>query len=119
MQTGAGGYIGATAFGGVVGLARALRGTWKVPNATVENHPLTKENIAPAELETTEIAAWPCGDGPLARPTGRSPVTTRSLLFADVGTRRADTGALVETNLAARISLSDVFEIGLVFGRIG
>ena len=80
---------------------------------------LTKENIAPAELETEIAAVAVHRDGPLARPTGQSPVTTRSLLFADVGARCADTGALVETNLAARISLSDVFEIGLVFGRIG
>jgi hypothetical protein len=113
MQTVAGGYIGATAFGGVVGVARAFQGRLQTrPWKTILGE---GEHIAPAELETTEIATGAVQ----GRASGPSNGTTRSFLLADVGARCADTGALVETNLAARISLSDVLEIGLVFGRIG
>jgi hypothetical protein len=56
MQTAAGGYIGATAFGGWLGWPEPSR-DMESPKRDRAKPSLTKENIAPAELETTEIAA--------------------------------------------------------------
>src|SRR5882762_5594094 len=63
-------------------------GTWRDP-ATPSERSITFE--APVLLDANgrwglhpRPPRWLCGDGPLARLTGRSPVTTRSPLLAHV-----------------------------------
>src|ERR1700681_1070167 len=69
MQTGAGGYIGATGFWGPLGWSEPSKDIKESPrrDATVKSHPWRRENIAPAELETTKTAAvvvWGRASGP-------------------------------------------------------